>query len=77
LHEDEQLKAAKALRSDGGLSEIKFHALDITDSKSIQTFVQDLKQSHSDGIDFVINNAGIALDGFSMTSDSTPPHSVQ
>lgn len=65
LHEDDQLRAAKALKSDGGLSEIKFHALDITDSKSIHTFVEDLKKSHGDGIDFVINNAGIALDGFS------------
>ncbi|KAF2272852.1 NAD(P)-binding protein [Westerdykella ornata] len=64
MHQDEQLKAAKALKQDGGLSEIKFHALDITDGKSLETFVEDLKKTHANGIDFVINNAGIALNGF-------------
>jgi carbonyl reductase 1 len=66
------LKAAKALKSDGGISEIKYHALDIADSKSIQTFVHHLKQSHGEGIDFVINNAGIALDGFGKAQQQFP-----
>ncbi|KAJ4368946.1 hypothetical protein N0V83_006028 [Neocucurbitaria cava] len=64
LEQDTQLKNAKALKANGGLSEIKFHALDITDSSSIKTLVDDLKEAHGDGVDFVINNAGIALDGF-------------
>jgi carbonyl reductase 1 len=64
LHEDTQLKDAQALSKDGGLSEIRYHQLDITDSKSIQTFAEHLRQAHGDGIDFVINNAGIALQGF-------------
>lgn len=64
LREDPQLKKAKALAADGGLSEIKFHALDITNSSSVQSFVKELKESHGDGIDFVINNAGIAMQGF-------------
>ncbi|KAF1978093.1 carbonyl reductase [Bimuria novae-zelandiae CBS 107.79] len=64
LNEDSQLKQAKALKSDGGESEIKYHQLDITDLKSVQTFAEYLKQTHGDGIDFVINNAGIALNGF-------------
>ncbi|KAH9875129.1 hypothetical protein J1614_004618 [Plenodomus biglobosus] len=64
LEQDAQLKEAKALKADGGLSEIKFHKLDITDSSSITSFAEDLKKAHGDGIDFVINNAGIALDGF-------------
>ncbi|CAO2651014.1 Nn.00g093110.m01.CDS01 [Neocucurbitaria sp. VM-36] len=64
LEQDVQLKKAKALKADGGLSEIKFHALDITDSSSIKTLAEHLKQAHGDGIDFVINNAGIALQGF-------------
>lgn len=65
LHEDKQLKAAKALSSDGGLSEIKYHQLDITDDKSVQNFVVHLKKAHGEpGVDFVINNAGIAMDGF-------------
>ncbi|KAF2107285.1 carbonyl reductase [Lophiotrema nucula] len=65
LLEDGQLKRSKALTRDGGLSEIKYHQLDITESSSIQSFAEDLKKAHGDGIDFVINNAGIALQGFS------------
>lgn len=65
LHEDKQLKAAKALNSDGGLSEIKYHQLDISDDKSVQNFVAHLKKAHGEpGVDFVINNAGIAMEGF-------------
>ncbi|RAQ99982.1 carbonyl reductase [Stemphylium lycopersici] len=64
LEQDTQLKEAKALKADGGLSEIKFHLLDITSSNSIQTLASHLKQAHGEGIDFVINNAGIAMDGF-------------
>lgn len=65
LAQDAQLKSAKALKADGGLSEIRFHALDVTDSSSITTLADHLKAAHGEGIDFVINNAGIALDGFS------------
>ncbi|CAN9262886.1 unnamed protein product [Alternaria alternata] len=64
LEQDAQLKEAKALKADGGLSEIKFYLLDITSSSSIKTLADHLKQAHGDGIDFVINNAGIAMDGF-------------
>jgi carbonyl reductase 1 len=65
LEQDAQLKEAKALKADGGLSQIEFHLLDITSSSSIKTLADHLKQAHGDGIDFVINNAGIAMDGFS------------
>ncbi|KAF2263177.1 carbonyl reductase [Lojkania enalia] len=64
LQEDAQLKAAKALAADGGLSEIRFHDLDITDSSSIRSFTEHVGRAHPDGIDFVINNAGIAMQGF-------------
>jgi carbonyl reductase 1 len=64
LHEDTQLKQAKALKEDGGLAEIKYHTLDITDKESIKSFAGHLKQAHGDGIDFVIHNAGIAMQGF-------------
>jgi carbonyl reductase 1 len=76
LEQDAQLKQAKALKADGGLSEIKFHLLDITSSSSIKTLAEHLKQAHGDGIDFVINNAGIAMDGFSTycLSTRTPRH---
>lgn len=65
LEQDVQLRKARALKADGGLSEIKFHALDITDSDSIRNLAHHLKEAHGQGIDFIINNAGIALDGFS------------
>lgn len=64
LHDDVQLKKAKALKSDGGETEIRYHQLDITDRKSVESFAAHLKQEHGDGIDFVINNAGIAMNGF-------------
>jgi carbonyl reductase 1 len=65
LHDDAQLIKAKALKKDGGQSEIAYHQLDITDRKSLETFTAHLKETHGDGIDFVINNAGVALNGFS------------
>ena len=67
LHEDPQLKQAKALKTDGGQSEIRYHQLDITDRRSVDTFAEYLKQAHGDGIDFVINNAGIALNSFGQS----------
>jgi carbonyl reductase 1 len=63
------LKQAKALKADGGLSEIRFQKLDITDSNSIKSLADHLKQAHGDGIDFVINNAGIAMNGFGRHHD--------
>jgi carbonyl reductase 1 len=68
LHEDAQLRMAKALKQHGGLSEVKYHQLDITDRKSVDAFAAYLKQTHGDGIDLVINNAGIAMDGFGMVA---------
>lgn len=64
LHSDSQLKSAKALAEDGGLSEITFHELDINQTKSIQVFRDYLKEKHPQGVDFVINNAAIAMTGF-------------
>ncbi|KAL1605317.1 hypothetical protein SLS60_004865 [Paraconiothyrium brasiliense] len=64
IHNDVQLQKAKVLKSGGGESEIKYHQLDITDRRSVESFAAYLKQEHGDGIDFVINNAGIALNGF-------------
>ncbi|KAF2497705.1 carbonyl reductase [Lophium mytilinum] len=64
LQQDSQLTKAKALTSDGGLAEIKYHTLDIADSKSIASFAEYLQNTHGDGVDFIINNAGIAMQGF-------------
>jgi carbonyl reductase 1 len=58
LHEDSQLQKAKALRSDGGLTDIKYHDLDISDTMSIRRFSDFLRKEHEGEIDFVVNNAG-------------------
>ncbi|KAM0334489.1 hypothetical protein ACHAQA_001518 [Verticillium albo-atrum] len=59
-----ELKKSKVLSTDGGVTEVKHQSLDISDSKSIGSLAEFLKKEHPDGIDFVINNAGIALEGF-------------
>ncbi|KIW23780.1 uncharacterized protein PV07_11956 [Cladophialophora immunda] len=61
---DPQLQRAKALRIHGGLTDVKFLPLDIDSKRSIEEFAGKITQEHPDGIDFLINNAGIALDGF-------------
>lgn len=62
--QDPQLKEAKALQKDGGLSEVKYLPLDIDSKDSIKSFAATLKKEHPDGIDILLNNAGIAMDGF-------------
>lgn len=69
LQQDDQLKKAKALASHGGLSTIQYHALDISKPQSIKDAAEFVKKEHPDGIDFVINNAGIALEGFGVPSN--------
>jgi carbonyl reductase 1 len=64
LKEDAQLKNAKALRSQGGLTDVKYLNLDISSNQSIQDFAALLKTEHPDGIDFLINNAAVAMQGF-------------
>jgi carbonyl reductase 1 len=61
---DPELEKAKALRSQGGLADVKYLQLDIAKEESIGDFAEYLKKEHPDGIDFLINNAGIALTGF-------------
>nr|POF13178.1 carbonyl reductase [nadph] 3 [Quercus suber] len=64
LTQDPQLQAAKTLTQHGGDTTIRFHALDISAPSSIQDFRAFLHSTHPDGVDVVINNAGIALTGF-------------
>ncbi|EGY22209.1 carbonyl reductase [Verticillium dahliae VdLs.17] len=68
---EQELQKSKVLATDGGATEVKHHQLDISDSKSIKTLADYLKKEHPDGIDFVINNAGIALEGFGNTLEAT------
>ncbi|KAF7512662.1 hypothetical protein GJ744_000923 [Endocarpon pusillum] len=63
--EDAQLKKSKALKKDGGWADIKFHPLDIRDTRSIRGLADYLRGEHGErAVDFVVNNAGIAMDGF-------------
>lgn len=64
LNADPALKQAKALRRHGGLTDIEYLPLDISEEKSIDKFATLLKDKHPDGIDFLINNAAIAMQGF-------------
>lgn len=69
-----ELKAndGKAILSeDGGLTKIVYHQLDIGDSSSREALHATLKKQEG-GLDLLINNAGIAVDGFTPeTVDQT------
>lgn len=64
VQSDADFKRAKVLAEDGGQTTVQYHQLDISDSSSIHAFGSFLKKEHPHGIDFVINNAGIAMNGF-------------
>lgn len=66
LNNDPALKKAGVLAQDGGATTIKFHSLDISQEQSIRDFRDALQKAHPDGIDAVINNAGIAMQGFDI-----------
>ena len=66
LQQDAQLNKAKALAEHGGLSTIKYHGMDISKLRSIKDMASFLKKQHPNGIDIVVNNAGIAMDGFGI-----------
>ena len=73
LFKDSELSGAKALAKDGGLTDVKYHALDISQTKSIQELRDFLKEEHPDGVDIVINNAAIAMNGFGTLYHSLSP----
>jgi carbonyl reductase 1 len=64
LQHDPQLLRAKALAHDGGLTHLQYRQLDISDRGSIDSFCAFLTKEHPEGIDVLVNNAGVALDGF-------------
>jgi carbonyl reductase 1 len=59
LQNDPQLRDAKVLVQDGGNTTISYHELDISKKESIHQFRDFLKKEHPDGIDVVVNNAGM------------------
>lgn len=64
IQTDEQLKTVKALSTHGGRVDVAYHALDISDPGSVGAFAKFLADKHGEGLDFVINNAAIAMQGF-------------
>jgi len=64
IRTDAHLKNAKALRSHGGLTDVEYLPLDIDSKQSIDDFATGIKKAHPEGIDFLINNAAIVMDGF-------------
>jgi NAD(P)-dependent dehydrogenase (short-subunit alcohol dehydrogenase family) len=74
LQQDAQLKQAKALKAHGGPAEIVFHTFDVTDPNSLKTLANYLKNTHESGIDFIINNAGIAMNGFGTSFIQSNPN---
>lgn len=57
-----ELGPNKVLVEDGGPTTLKFHQLDITDPKSREAMAATIKKEG--GLDLLVNNAGIALNGF-------------
>lgn len=66
LLRDEQLLDAKALVGQGGATEIRFRQLDIADvdGGAAEKFADFVAKEHPEGIDFLINNAAVAMNGF-------------
>ena len=53
------LEALKSLQTLSSSATLKFHQLDITDQRSIDTLRDHIRNAHG-GLDILINNAGIA-----------------
>ena len=66
IQNDSHLARAKALTIHGGLAEVTYHALDIGDPNSISVFADYVEKTHPEGIDSLINNAGVAMNGFDI-----------
>lgn len=64
LENDAQLRNSKVLVNEGGPTTIKCRELDIGKAESIHKLTGYVKSQYPEGIDIVINNAGIALTGF-------------
>jgi carbonyl reductase 1 len=69
---EEALKKVIDELGDRRLGDIRFHQLDITNEDSCRAFANFLNQEHSDGIDVLINNAGIAF-----RKNATEPAGIQ
>lgn len=64
LATDSSLRQAKTLVRDGGNVDVRFHALDVAQHASVAAFAKHVRDAHPEGVDVVINNAGVAMSGF-------------
>lgn len=70
LLSDVKLSEANALSKDGGQTDIKYAELDVESKESVRSFAELLQNQHG-GIDIIVNNAGIMMDGFGMSTISS------
>lgn len=61
LENDKVLKSRKVWGRDGGLTTVRYHGVDVSMGESIEDFKGFLEREHPEGIDVVVNNAGIAM----------------
>ena len=71
VESDGVLKEARALVQDCGLTAVRYHGLDVGVRESVLGFKKFLEREHPEGIDVVVNNAGIAMKGFGMAGLSS------
>lgn len=64
LRADEDLARAGVL--DRGAVDLRLQPLDVVSDESIDAFANHLAAEHPGGVDFLINNAGTAMDGFDL-----------
>ena len=54
----------RMLTTHGGRTSVEFLPLDIGRKESVTGLIDELKKRHPGGVDVVVNNAGVALQGF-------------
>lgn len=63
LTNDPQLRSAGVLAQDGGPITLRLKQLDVVEEGSIEEFAAWMGQEHEEGMDVLVNNAGVALEG--------------
>jgi carbonyl reductase 1 len=69
IRADEEIAKAGVL--DRGAVDLRFHQLDVASPDSIEDFARHVGSEHPDGVDFLVNNAGTAMDGFDLNIINT------
>ncbi|KAI3380374.1 hypothetical protein SNEBB_002158 [Seison nebaliae] len=64
----DEIRGNEALKKMGSPANVQWMKLDVSDDKSINEFYESIIKKHPDGIDILINNAGIAYKNASTAS---------